>query len=59
MNEVLFTQDITLLDFIIRLVALGWTIPFMLFFLIRECIGFVRKIINALKENEDGDDKQS
>lgn len=50
MHEVLFTQDVTLLDLIIRLIALGWVIPFMLFFLIRECIRFVRKKINALKE---------
>lgn len=51
MHEVLFTQDVTLLDFIIRLVALGWVIPFMLFFLIRECIRFVRKIIKYFERS--------
>lgn len=52
MNNVLFSQDVTMIDFIIRLVCLGWTIPFMILFIVYEIIRFVQKMITILKRKQ-------
>lgn len=54
MNEVLFSQDVTVLDMIIRLVCLGWVIPFMFIFVVSEIVKFIHKKIKTRKEKEDG-----
>ena len=53
MNEILFSQDVTILDIIIRLVCLGWVIPFMIIFIVREIVKFIQQKNQCTKGKED------